>query len=225
MKELLNYWRSVKPRYQWAIGIALVVAAWLATGLIFHPGSGQNDSAQAKADVVPRVKVRTLVSSERNATVTVRGHTQALHEVDVRAEIEGVVEALHFEKGDRVKTGQVLCQIKLNDRGARLGEAQALADQRSKEYEVAKKLFEDGFRSKTQMAQAEAALQSARAAVNTQAIQVDNTRIKAPFDGVIDDRYVNVGDYMRAGDKCAHADRARTVPRDRPRSTSRKWAK
>ncbi|MBN9570191.1 MAG: cation transporting ATPase C-terminal domain-containing protein [Alphaproteobacteria bacterium] len=111
--------------------------------------------------------------------------------------------ALAFEKGERVKTGQVLCQIKLNDRGARLQEAKALSAQRQKEYEVAKKLFEDGFRSKTQMAQAEAALQAARAAEDTQAIQLANTKIRAPFDGVTDDRYVNVGDYMRPGDKCA----------------------
>jgi multidrug efflux system membrane fusion protein len=34
-------------------------------------------------------------------------------------------------------------------------------------------------------------------------IDLENTRIKAPFDGLVDDRYVNVGDYMRAGDKCA----------------------
>jgi len=203
MEKFLKMWRSMKPRYQWAIGIALVVTAWLATGLIFQPNSGTQDTAKANTDVTPLVKVRTLTASDRNATITVRGRTQALHEVDVRAEVEGVVQALHFEKGDRVKTGQVLCELKLNDRGARLSEAQALADQRQKEYEVAKKLFEDGFRSKTQMAQAEASLQAARAAVNTQAISANNTRIKAPFDGVIDDRYVNVGDYMRPGDKCA----------------------
>lgn len=203
MQTILRLWRSMKPRYQWAIGIALVVAAWLSTGLIFHPHSGQSDTAQAGTNVIPRVKVRTLVATERDATVTVRGRTQALHEVDVRAEVEGVVQALHFEKGDRVKVGQILCELKLNDRGARLEEAQALVDQRRKEYEVAKKLFEDGFRSKTQMAQAEAALQAARAVMNTQQIAVNNTRIKAPFDGIIDERYVNVGDYMRPGDKCA----------------------
>jgi multidrug efflux system membrane fusion protein len=203
MSALLDYWRAMKPRYQWAIGIAFAVIAWLATGLIFQPGSGQNDAARAGTDVTPRVKVRTLTATERNATITIRGRTQALHEVDVRAEVEGVVQALHFVKGERVKAGQVLCQIKLNDRGAKLNEAKALADQREKEYEVAHKLFIDGFRSKTQMAQAEAALQAAKAAVNTQAIAVENTRIRAPFAGVIDDRYVNVGDYMRQGDKCA----------------------
>jgi multidrug efflux system membrane fusion protein len=202
MKAYFQFWHRLKSRHKWAIGIALGVTAWIATGLVFQPHS-QTDIAEAKPSETPRVKVRTLSASDRNATITVRGRTQALHEVDVRAEVEGVVEALHFEKGDRVKTGQVLCQIKLNDRGARLQEAKALSAQRQKEYEVAKKLFEDGFRSKTQMAQAEAALQAARAAEDTQAIQLANTKIRAPFDGVTDDRYVNVGDYMRPGDKCA----------------------
>jgi multidrug efflux system membrane fusion protein len=33
-------------------------------------------------------------------------------------------------------------------------------------------------------------------------VALANTHIKAPFDGIVDDRYVNAGDYMRPGDKC-----------------------
>jgi len=205
MAEFLRMWKSMKPRYQWAIGIAVVVAAWLATGLILHPRHAANDtSAQANTTSdIPTVKVRTLVASDRNATLTVRGRTQALHEVDVRAEVEGVVQAIRFEKGDHVRTGQVLCEIKANDRSAKLDMAQALVAQRDKEYDVAQKLYADGFRSKTQMAQAQAALQASRAGQRTQQIELDNTRIKAPFDAIVDNRYVDVGDYMRPGDKCA----------------------
>lgn len=198
-------WKSLKPRYQWAIGIAVVVVLWLATGLIVHPHNGPKSEvtlAKTGSDI-PRVTVQTLVASGRSATITLRGRTQALHEVDVRAEVEGVVRALHFEKGDHVRTGQVLCEIKLNDRGAKLDMAQAMTAQRAKEFEVAQKLFQDGFRSKTQMAEAQASLQAARAQQQTQAIELENTRIKAPFDAIVDDRYVNVGDYMRLGDKCA----------------------
>jgi len=204
MAEILRLWKSMKPRYQWAIGIALVVTGWLLTGLIFHPHHNADDDAQAKTSGdIPTVKVRLLTASDRDATLTVRGRTQALHEVDVRAEVEGVVRAIHFEKGDHVRTGQVLCEIKANDKSAKLQMAQALVAQRDKEYDVAQKLFADGFRSKTQMAQAQAALEASRADQRTQEIELDNTRIKAPFDGRVDNRYVDVGDYMRAGDKCA----------------------
>lgn len=98
MNKFLTVWRSMKARYQWAIGIALGVTAWLLTGLIFPSGNGHNQGAEAKAEAMPVVKVRTLSSMDRSATITVRGRTQALHEVDVRAEVEGVVEALHLKK-------------------------------------------------------------------------------------------------------------------------------
>ena len=126
-----------------------------------------------------------------------------LHEVDVRAEVDGVVSALHFEKGDRVKQGQVLCEIKINDRGARAAQAQAQMAQAEKELEVARELYKEGFRSKTQMAQSTAAYEAAKAGASTMDIQLANTKMRAPFDGIVDDRYVNVGDYMRVGDKCA----------------------
>ena len=64
-------------------------------------------------------------------------------------------------------------------------------------------LAKDGFRSKTQVAQSAASLEAARAQLRTQQIQVGNTKIRASFDGFVNDRYVDVGDYMRVGDKCA----------------------
>jgi multidrug efflux system membrane fusion protein len=82
-------------------------------------------------------------------------------------------------------------------------QANALVAQRQKEFEVASALYKDGYRSKTQLAQADAALSAARASADTMAIHVADTRIRAPFSGFANDRYVDVGDYMRPGDKCA----------------------
>jgi multidrug efflux system membrane fusion protein len=143
-----------------------------------------------------------LQSSLRDATITVRGRTQALHEVDTRAQVEGVVQAIHFEKGQKVEQGDVLCEIKLNDRGAKTAMAQASVDQMGKELGVAQELYKDGFRSKTQMAAAQANYEQAKAELSAANIALSNTKIRAPFDGIVDERYVDVGDYMRAGDKC-----------------------
>ncbi|MDE3115719.1 MAG: efflux RND transporter periplasmic adaptor subunit, partial [Pseudomonadota bacterium] len=151
----------------------------------------------------PRVGVTTIAASMRSATITLRGRTQSLHSVQVRAEVEGVVNAIHFEKGDKVKAGQVLCEIKLNDRGAKLDQARALVAQTRKQHDVDLELKKDGFRSATQVAASEAQYEAALAAERTQEIQLANTKIRAPFAGYIDDRYVDVGDYMRVGDNCA----------------------
>ena len=137
------------------------------------------------------------------AIITVRGRTEALHQVDVRAEVDGVIASLHFEKGDRVKQGQVLCEIKLNDRGARAAQAGAQMAQANKELEVARELYKEGFRSKTQLAQATAAFEAAKAGASTMNIQLANTRIRAPFAGIVEERYANTGDYLPVGSKCA----------------------
>jgi multidrug efflux system membrane fusion protein len=196
------FWSRLKPRYQWAIGIALVVGIWIATGLLSHHAAPTTDSDTTKTSSIPRVSVSTLVASERDATITVRGRTQARFEVDVKAEVEGVVQAIPFDKGDRVRKGQTLCEIKNNDRSARVTQAAALVAQTQKELQVAQDLFKQGFRSKTQLAQSEAAYAQAQAGLATVNVALENTHIKAPFDGFVDDRYVNVGDYLRPGDKC-----------------------
>ena len=96
----------------------------------------------------------------------------------------------------------MLCEIDINDRGAKVAQMQAMVAQTGKELEVAQDLFKQGFRSKTQLAQAQAAYEAAKAGASTMSIQLANTKIRAPFDGYVDDRYVDVGDYMRVGDKC-----------------------
>lgn len=197
-------WLHMKPRYQWASGIAIVATVWILSGFITGTSNGATESdAHTNANTTPRVQVSVLNATERNATITVRGLTQALHAVDVRAEVEGVVKALHFEKGDYIKKGAVLCEIKLNDRGARLDQARAMVAQTAKQHQVDLELAKEGFRSKTQVSQSAAALEAAKASQRTMSIQVGNTKMRAPFDGYVDDRYVDVGDYMKVGDKCA----------------------
>jgi multidrug efflux system membrane fusion protein len=198
-------WLGMKARYQWAFGILIVAVLWIGSSLIIHPKADiSTESADAKStsSEMPSVRVAALTASERAATVTVRGRTQALHAVDVRAEIDGVVKAIHFDKGQKVKAGDVLCEIDVNDRGAKVAQMNAMVAQTGKELEVAQELFKEGFRSKTQLAQSQAAYEAAKAGASTMDIQLANTKIRAPFDGYIDDRYVDAGDYMRAGDKC-----------------------
>ncbi len=202
-QRILAPFFRMKPSYRAATVILVIVVLWVGSGFVFGGHKAATSDALTKTADVPRVRVQTLTASDRNATITIHGRTQALHAVDVRAEIEGVVQALHFEKGDHVKTGAVLCEIKLNDRGAKLDQARAMVAQTAKQHSVDLDLAKNGFRSTTQVSQSAAALEAAKAGEQTMAIDVANTKIRAPFDGQVDDRYVEVGDYMRVGDKCA----------------------
>jgi multidrug efflux system membrane fusion protein len=198
-----GFWLRMKPAYQWAAAIALFAVFWVASGQLMGSAKPVDpDAAVTPTSGIPQVRVAALSATARDATITIRGRTQAKQEVDVRAEVEGVVQAIHFDKGDKVRKGDVLCEIKLNDRGAKVQQAAAMVAQTLKELQVAQDLYKQGFRSKTQLAQAEAAYAQAQAGLSTMNVALDNTRVRAPFAGFVDDRYVNVGDYMRAGDKC-----------------------
>ena len=199
-----SFWLAMKPQYQWALGIAIFFGLWLATGIFSsHKPTADALQAQANTGQAPLVRVARMTATPHEAAIMLRGRTEALHQVDVRAEVDGIVAALHFEKGDRVRAGQVLCELRLNDRGARATQAQAQMAQASRELDVARELYKEGFRSKTQMAQATAAYEAAKAGAATMDIQLADTRIRAPFAGVVEDRYANVGDYLSVGSKCA----------------------
>jgi multidrug efflux system membrane fusion protein len=199
-----GFWRRMKPSFRAATIFLILVVGWVASGAIFggHNKSTSSSEAQAKTEEIPHVQVSTLNAMRHDATLTIRGRTEALHAVDVRAEVDGMVKAIHFDKGDRVKAGDILCELKINDRGARYDESKATLAQRQKEYSAAHNLASQGYVSMTQEKQAAAALQAAQADLRTQQIALENINVRAPFAGIVNDRYVNEGDYMRTGDKC-----------------------
>lgn len=189
-----------------AIGIAVAILLWFATGLFTGSNGSDAGMTAAEADsadnVAPRVRVVESTATMRLSSVIVRGRTEAKRAVQVRAETQGTVAELPVEKGARVLKGDVLCRISLDARDAQLAEAQALLTQRRLEYEASRQLAEKGYRAPTVAAASKAAYDAAQARMKQMQVEVAQTEIVAPFDGIFDDRPVDVGDYMRVGDIC-----------------------
>ena len=198
-----GFWRRMKPRYRAATTILILVGLWIGSGVVAGGAARHADTANPRTPDLPSVQVQRLVTEHRDASVTVRGRTEALHSVDVKAEVDGVVQALHFEKGDFVKAGQVLCELKVNDRAAKVDQARVQVAETEQKYRANLALEKDGYLARTLLAESATALETARASEQTSELDLAHTAIRAPFDGLIDDRYVNVGDLMHNGDKCA----------------------
>jgi multidrug efflux system membrane fusion protein len=198
-----DFWRRMKPSYRAASAITLLVAVWLGSGILSGGAAKHPDDSDAKTNAVPSVQVQRLAAMPRDASITVRGRTQALHSVDVKAEIDGVVQALHFEKGDFVKAGQLLCELRTNDRAAKLAQSKAQVSETEQKHSANVALAKQGYLAKTLLAESATALEAAKASERTNEIDFARTQIRAPFGGLVDDRYVNVGDLMHDGDKCA----------------------
>jgi multidrug efflux system membrane fusion protein len=207
-------------------GIILVIlAVWVASGALNRSdkeaksGAEHSDiavsaatdpkaapaEAKAKADATqkPSVRVRSITAELRQRELAVRGKTEALRKVQVRAETSGTIAAIRADKGSVVKSGDTICELKVDARLAMLNEARANQTQYRLQYEASKKLQEKGFRSDTSTAGDLARYQAAKAQVERMEKELQSTKITAPFDGVVDDRMVNVGDYLAQGQACA----------------------
>ncbi len=195
---------KIKGSYIAAVVVAVAVAGWIVSGQL-----GSDDrSAQAQKppaelgarERVTQVRVRAQKAEPYTAGVVLRGQTEALRSVDVKAETFGQIEQLKIKRGDRVTKGQVIVQLDPESRPANLTEAKALREQRRLEYEAASRLKEKGFRAETQFAAARAALDAAEAVVQRAQVELSNTSIRAPFEGIVDERMIELGDFVEKGD-------------------------
>jgi len=203
---------TIKRSYVLAFAIAVVLTLWIISGQI-NIGSEEAAREEAElngeitqeqpADETQTVRARVFEAREVVRDVLVRGRTEPIRAVEVRAETSGTVTKLPVEKGEYVSKGDLLCGLSIDARGARLAEAKALRQQRWLEYDASKKLAAKGHRSETQAAADKAAYDAAMAQVRQMEVEVGYTQIKAPFDGVLDDRFVEIGDFLSVSQPCA----------------------
>lgn len=167
-------------------------------------GGAAADTASVEEQTAERftVVVQSVAPQNWRDAVTVRGRTEAVRNITIRAETSGVVAETPTALGAAVQEGDILCRLKVDARSAQLSEARAALSKARLDYNAAKKLFEDGFRAETGVATAKAALDQARASVQRATVELDKTEIRAPFAGVFDRRTVEVGDFMNVGDPC-----------------------
>lgn len=198
----------MKVNKSWAIaaGIALVAAAWIASGL-FAGGeeapANAPPEARAATKEATRVRVRELTASDMQKSLSVYGRTRPNRDATVRAETGGRVEAILVEKGQQVETGQLLMRLAMNDRPARRQEAAGSVAQRRLEFEQAQKLARSDYASQTRVAQARAALDSARADLAEIDEEIANVSITAPFSGVFNENLVDEGEFVAPGEAVA----------------------
>jgi multidrug efflux system membrane fusion protein len=198
----------IKTSYFIACGIAIAVTAWLLSGQLTSdesvtPAGATSEMAAPAAPPLARVRVRQQTAEPRIVEIVLRGQTVANREVELRAETRGKVIAVPAEKGALVHTGDVIAQLSDDDRKARLDQTKALLAQREIEYDNAQKLSKKGYRPETDVAETRAKLEEAKAAVTSMEIDIGYTTIRAPFDGVIEERPVEIGDFADVGDKVA----------------------
>lgn len=184
------------PKFNLFIGIIFLIF-WFGLNSFFASSFNQNSTELPK-----KTRVQVVESHAQNKINyhTFQGHLEALNKVTLKAETAGIVKNISVEKGLKVHGGQEIMLLSFKARLAQLKEATALVAQRRLEYNNALKLQSNNFRSKTSVAEAKSKLEAAQAALESIQTEIEDTKIRAPFEGAVDRRYVQPGDYVQAGD-------------------------
>ena len=186
--------------------ITITLFLWVISGVLFNEKERIIAPAIAEktgnTDIF-QVETQIVNQEEHTRIIELQGRTEADRQVTLSAETTGMISAMPVSKGQRVKKGDLICQIDPGARKAQLDEAIALQAARKIDFEAAKQLFEKGHTSKTQVATANANYDAAVALRKIRQVELERTYIKAPFSGIIDRLPLKVGDLLKTGSVCA----------------------
>lgn len=127
------------------------------------------------------------------------GTVNAVNGVNVTAQVPGEVEAIEFESGDSVKKGDVLIRLEAAADRAQLNALEATAGLARQEYDRYQRLFKQGSISRSELDNRRAQRDQAVAQAQAQREQLNYKTVRAPFDGVLGIRQVDLGQFLQAG--------------------------
>ena len=183
----------------------LALIAWLTSGILFDTQTVEAAKPISTDSSIERnfkVVVQEIAARPYPNTIILQARSEADKIVTVASETGGTISQLPIDEGAVVQKGQIICRIDVGARAAQVAQARAQRDARKIEFTAAQKLVKQGHMSKSQMAAAQAAFDASVAAVKGALVELERTKIRAPFDGILDRQPVKIGHYMSPGQPC-----------------------
>ena len=186
--------------------IIVAMAIWMFSGELAH-NTVTADEVAGKPLVTDEdapALVRGIKSEADSRTVylDVRGQTRANRVVQLKAEVSGRIEVLSGERGRFVEKGDALCELAVDARRNEYDQAMAELRSAELEYNGFKDLNSRGLQSEIVLAKAQAALEQSRTRARQAELALEKTVIRAPFNGVVSEQLVEVGDFLSPGSTC-----------------------
>jgi membrane fusion protein (multidrug efflux system) len=200
------------------IGACVVGFAWHVSGERARrapagPPSAASSPASAGGPVVPVIVGESRIE-RLQLQVEALGTARANESVDVTSKVSNIVTAVRFADGQSVRKGDVLVELDGAQARADLAVAQAALTETTAQLKRSRELYETKVLSDQQIEQIEAAHAANLARVAAARSRVDDTVIRAPFDGRVGLRRVSVGSLVAPGTVITTLDDIRTIKLD-----------
>jgi membrane fusion protein (multidrug efflux system) len=131
------------------------------------------------------------------------GQIEALQSIDLKPDVEGRLVGILVREGASVDRGTPLFKIDDAELKAQVAQIQADRDLARQSLTRTRDLLQQKASSQAELERAEATLRSNEAQLERLSVRLDRTRVRAPFAGVVGQRFVSLGDYVTTDTRLA----------------------
>jgi len=170
-------------------------------------------AAQSAPPAAPTVTAAHVAERDITEWSEFTGRLEAVHKVDVRPRVSGLISSVHFREGALVRRGDVLFEIdprpfqaEVDRLGAELARARATLTRASAERDRAERLvkenaisMEEHDRRASSAVEAAAQLSAVEAALRAAQLNLEFTRVVAPISGRVGHAIVTEGNLVSSG--------------------------
>ncbi|MBT8131306.1 MAG: efflux RND transporter periplasmic adaptor subunit, partial [Gammaproteobacteria bacterium] len=192
---------STSGRFYSQISILPAMLAMAALMTACDAGSGGKTSDKQDEEEVAPIPVETRLV-ERGAITAVYSGTAALEvdaEADISAKVAGEIIEIPVEEGDKVVAGQLLARLDGQRFKLEVERQRANVQKVQQDYSRNVELNKKGLVSAGAFEGLRFELESLRAALQLAQLELSYTEIRAPFSGVIAERYIRRGNTISVG--------------------------
>lgn len=176
--------------------VATVLAAVSAIGLAAGCKSGDKG---AKEPEIKNVRTTEVQSSGETRTVSYPGRIQAAKDVNLSFRVAGPIAAIHFREGQHVQKGDTLAEIEERDYAIQLEATKAKYEQVKAEAGRVIELADRGSAAQNDYDKARYGLDQVTALYHAHTNALNDTKMKAPFDGWVQQVLFEAGETVGAG--------------------------
>ena len=187
-------------RISWIMVAALAVTACSKkddAGAAGAEGGGGGPPGGFAMPVEVAVATEDTIVDALSAT----GQIQALQSIELKPEVEGRITSILIREGQSVGRGTPLFRIDDAELKAQVARAEADWDLANQALKRTRDLLAQNASSAADLERSEATERSTRAGVDLLKVRQDRTTVRAPFSGVVGQRFVSLGDYVTSSDR------------------------
>lgn len=149
------------------------------------------------------VRVKQMTPEAFDHFIEVSGTVKPEQEAFLSPEINGIIEKIYVNEGDFVQKGTLLFRLNSSLTESSIAETKTQLDLAKALYLKQKRLWSQGVGSEVQYLQTKTNYEATRNRLKTLQTQLDMARIKAPFDGFVDQIMIREGELAAPGRQLA----------------------